>query len=179
MSKGRSKPVSASVEGKVAGMGKITITKLELLELWNGLPLLGSMNGFKLGYAVARTRAKLRPEIEALDESLKPRQEFTMYETKRLELCMKYAEKDDQGVAIIVNDQFIFGPNQGKFDIEIAKLNTEYTKAIEARQRQVAEYNASLKEEIVVEVHQVVESDIQTDPEPTVAQMAVLYYLIV
>ena len=38
----------------------ITITRQELLELWSGLSALSDLKGFRLGYAIVRTKAKLK-----------------------------------------------------------------------------------------------------------------------
>jgi len=157
---------------------EITITRRELLELWNGLPLLANLKGFKLGYAVARTKIKLRPEVEALDESIKPGEEFKEFEAKRMELCNKHAQKDPKGKAITENSQFVFGDNMEAFQKEMIPLNQEYEQVIKDQMQKVEDYNSALKDMITVEVHTVTEADISTDPEPTVAQMEVLYHLL-
>lgn len=158
-------------------MSNITITRQELLELWHGLPALSDLKGFKLGYAVARTKAKLKPEVEALEESLKPDKSFEGYEKKRLELCHKHVQKDVQGNPLTQNGQFLFGDNREAFDVEMEPLSEEYAGIIEDRKQQVEDYMASMKEPITVEVHQVSEDDLSVQ-EPTVAQMHVLYHLI-
>jgi len=157
-------------------MSQITITRQELLELWHGLPALANLRGFKLGYAVARTKAKLKPEIEALDEALKPPDAFQKYEEKRMELCRKHVQKDGQGNPVISGNEFVFGENRGMFDAEMVPLQEEYAQAIEDRKKQTEDYVAGLKEPITVEVHQIAEADVPADA--TVAQVDVLYRLI-
>jgi hypothetical protein len=157
-------------------MSKITITRQELLELWHGLPLLADLRGFKLGYAVARTKAKLRPEVEALEEAMKPGKDYQAYEEKRLKLCRKYVQKDSQGNPVIQGDQFVFGENREAFDAEMEPLGLEYTGAIAGRLKQFEDYNASMKEEVAVEIHQVAAADVPEDA--TVGQVAVLHHLI-
>jgi len=155
----------------------ITITRQELLELWHGLPALSDLKGFKLGYAVARTKAKLKVEIGALEEALKPDKVFQEYEEKRLALCQKHVQKDGQGNPLTQGGQFVFGENREVFDATMAPLQEEYAGAIEDRKQQVEGYLASMKEAIAVEIHHVSEDDLK-DQEPTVAQMQVLYHLI-
>ena len=157
-------------------MSKIIITRQELLELWHGLPTLANLSGFKLGYAVARTKARLRPEVEALEEALKPDAAFQEYEEKRLALCQKFAQKDGQENPIIQGNQFVFGENREAFDAEMVPLTQEYGHAIKDRQQQIEDYSASLKENITVEVHHVAEADIPGDL--TVQQMGILYPLL-
>ena len=157
-------------------MTAVSMTKQELLELWQGLPALANLRGFKLGYAVARTKAKLRHEIEALDEALKPDKDFQAYEEKRLQLCRKYAQKDAQGNPIIQGDQFMFGENRGGFDAEMVPLSEEFAQAIEDRRKQVEDYQDSLRGPIEIEVHQIGLEDVPEDA--TVAQVAVLIHLI-
>ncbi len=157
-------------------MSDITITRRELLELWHGLPALSNLKGFKLGYAIARTKAKLRPEVEALDEALEPDAEFQVYEEKRLALCQKYVQEDGNGNPMIQTGQFVFGENRAKFDAEMAPLSEEYAQAIEDRKRQLEDYTAGLKDTITVEVHQVKLEDVPADV--TVGQAEVLFKLI-
>lgn len=157
-------------------MSEITITRQELLQFWSGLPTVAALKGFKLGYAVARTKAKIRPEVEALEESVRPAKDFERYEVKRLALCLKHAKKNDQGTPVIAGDQYIFGDNQEAFETEIAPLSEEYAGAIEDRRRQLEDYQAGLKETITVAVHQVLPEDVPE--EVNGAQMGVLYYLI-
>lgn len=154
----------------------ITITRQELLELWHGLPALADLKGFKLGYAVARTKAKLKPEVEALDEALKPDAAFQKYEEKRMELCRKFVQKDGQGNPVVSGNEFVFGENRGAFDAEMAPLTAEYAGAIEDRKKQIEDYQAGLKELITVEVHQIAEADVPDDAR--VGQVEVLYRLI-
>ena len=157
-------------------MSQITITRQELLELWHGLPALANLKGFKLGYAVARTKAKLKPEIEALDEALKPDTAFQQYEEKRMALCRKYVQKDAQGQPVVSGNEFVFGENREAFDAEMAPLQEEYAQAIEDRKKQTEDYVAGLKEPITVEVHQIALEDVPEDV--TVEQVEALYRLI-
>jgi len=155
---------------------QVTLTRAELLELWHGLPTLANLKGFKLGYAIARSKAKLKPEIEALEEALKPAQAFEEYERKRLELCRKYVQKDGQGNPVVSGNEFVFGDNREAFDAEMAPLQEEFAEAIENRKQQVEGYLSAMKEQITVEVHRVTEVDVPEDL--TVSQMAVLFHLI-
>jgi len=155
---------------------QVTITRAELLELWHGLPVLADLKGFKLGYAVARTKAKLRPVIGGFDKALKPDAAFQAFEEKRMKLCRKYAQKDPRGNFMSSSDSFVFGENQEAFDGEMAPLTAEFTEAIEARKRQIEDYNASLLESISVEVYQITEADVPDDV--SVRQVEVLIRLI-
>jgi hypothetical protein len=155
---------------------KITITRQELFELWNGLASLGNLKGFKLGYAVARTKAKLKPEVEALDEALKPSLEFRAYEDKRLTLCRQYAQKDINGAPVIIGKEFFFGDNKEAFDAALAPIQEEYAEVIADRKKLTDGYVEGLKEPITVEVHQINEADVPEDA--TVAQIEVLYRLL-
>jgi len=157
-------------------MSQITITRQELLELWNGLPTLADLKGFKLGYGIARTKAKLKPEVEALDEALKPDAAFQKYEEKRLELCRKHVQKDVGGNPLVSGNEFVFGDNREAFDTEMLSLQEEFAGAIEDRKKQIEDYLAGLKEKLTVEVHQIAEADVPADA--TVGQVELLYRLI-
>lgn len=155
---------------------KITIARQELLELWQGLALLGNLKGFRLGYAIARTRAKIKPEVEALEEALNPSAAFVEYEKKRLKICREHARKDDAGEPLIQGNQFVFVDRED-FETELAPVAAEYAQAIEDREKQIEDYNAGLKELITVEVHQIAETDIPEDV--TAQQVGVLYPLLI
>ena len=157
-------------------MSQITITRQELFELWYGLPALANLRGFKLGYAIARTKAKLKIEIEVLQEVLKPAPAFEEYEKRRMELCRKFAQKDGQGNPMIQGNEFVFGDNRGAFDTEMVPLQEEYAQAIEDRKKQTEDYVAGLKEPLTVEVHTVALEDVPEDV--TVSQVEVLIRLI-
>jgi hypothetical protein len=159
-------------------MSTITITHRELLELWNGLPSLANLKGFKLGYAVVRTKIKLRPEIEALEEVMKPSEDFIEFERKRTDLCQKFVMKDDKGNSMMDGDLYLFGENKNEFEAAVELLKQEHIVTLEERQKQFVEYIALLKKPITVEVSQITVEDVPFDFEPTVAQMEVLYYLI-
>ena len=154
---------------------KITITRMEMLELWNGLPGLVNLRGFKLGYAVARTKAKLKVEVEAIEEALKPDATFTEYEKKRLELCRQFAMKDERGEPLVQGNQFVF-QDRTEFEAQLVPVNEQYADAIKARTEQLEGYTASLREPITVEVHQIGPEDVPDDV--SVAQMDVLIRLI-
>ena len=156
----------------------ITITRQSLLELWNNLSTLSDLKGFRLGYAIARTKAKLKHEIEVLEESIKPDTSYQEYDAKRIELCRRFAKKDDKGESILQDNQFVFGDNYGGFNEELLLLQDEFAKAIENRRQQIESFNDLMKEEITIEVHEITEADIPTDPAPTVRQVEVLCYLI-
>lgn len=166
-------------------MPEVTMTKAALLNLWNQLPILSgagyqnpNLTGFKLGYAVARTKNYLRPEIEALESALRPDPKYQEFDQKRLQICKKYAKTTPDGKLISEGGQYVFGENQGAFDLELAPLKKEYRDALETRDQQIEDYNRELKNDITVNIHYITEEDIPKNPEPTVAQMEVLIHFL-
>ena len=138
-------------------------------------PALADLKGFKLGYAVARTKAKLKPEIEALDEALKPDAAFRKYEEKRMELCRKHAQKDTNGSPMVQGNEFFFGDSRAAFDAEMVLLQEEFTGAIEDRKRQIEDYNISMLENISVEIYPVAEADVPADASVRQVEVLILF----
>jgi hypothetical protein len=122
----------------------------------------------KVAYAIAKNRKILETEIETLQESIKAREDFTKYNTERIELAKKHARKDEKGNPLTKD-------NGGKYDIEdidafekeFETLKETHKEAIDYRQKQIEDFNAMEEEESKIVFHMIEESEI---PENATAQ---------
>ena len=88
----------------------------------------------KFAYAVMRTKKGLQPVVDSFNELRKPPEDYTKYETKRVEICQKYAKKVEGLDEPLIED--------GKYTIDEANA-TVLKEAMEALQR---EYEPLFKE---------------------------------
>jgi hypothetical protein len=144
------------------------MTKGEAISLYNALGKLGYLSGVKFAYAVSKNLSLLKPELEALQKAVEPSEEYKVYDKKRVELAEKYAKKDENEKAVIINNEYKI-ENQKEFNKEFEKLKKEFPKEIEIRDNQIKEQNELLKTEYTGELYKVSLFDIPK--EITVAQM--------
>lgn len=148
----------------------------QLIELFNGLSKLKNLRGVKLAYAIAKNQQLMHSEIEALQECIKPADEFLEFEEKRLALCRKHCLKDEKGNPIEKNGLFLGLDENDEFQSEISKLKKQYHNAIDARTTQLREYTNLLNSKINFDFYTISLSDIPDDV--TVEQMEILSYFI-
>ncbi len=149
--------------------------KQKIIELYQALNSLGNLSGVKFSYAVVRNINILKPEIEALQEVIKPSEEFTKYEQERIELAKEHSKKDDKGEPMSENNKFIL-EDEKKFEKEFEKLKEKNKKVFDDRQKQIDEYITLLETESSMELFKI---DISDVPEGiTTQQMNSIYELI-
>lgn len=147
----------------------------EIFSLFDGLNELGGLKGVKLAYAIAKNVSVLTPEIEAFKKSLEPTKEFSDYEKTRIEILEKYAKKDDDGKPIIEGNEYVL-ENKDEALKEIASHSENHKDVIEARQKQIGEFNDLMDKENAVSLHKVSLKDIPEDV--TTKQMVTLLKII-
>ncbi len=98
----------------------------EIINLLNNIkhfaPQLNNLKGAKLSYAIVRNTKILDDEAKLFGEILKPSEKFTEYDTKRGELCKKFAKKDAKGEFIKKNIN-PNNPNHYEYDIDTEDVN--------------------------------------------------------
>ena len=139
----------------------------KLFEIYSAMTELDKIvHGFKLGYALAKNLNKIKPEVEAVKQALKPSKEFTEFETKRIEASKSFAKLDDQGEPVIVDGAYDLADVEG-FTKAMDTLRVECSEALSNRDKQVEEYNALLLEEIEFEFHKVKLQDVENAIDAT------------
>ena len=116
----------------------------ELYELRAGLASVKGLRGLKFAIMVAKNTKAVQAEIKVIEEQQQaarpvPSEEFLDYDRARVELGREYANKDDDGNVVVVDNKFVLDKRQKEFD--------EAWKALrESNQEVVDEYEARVEE---------------------------------
>lgn len=138
------------------------LTKKEVLDLHNGLHAVGNLSGVKFAYAVSKNIAKLKSEVVAFQEAYVPLPEFLAYEKERFALAEEYAKKiDGKAQKTIENgvERFVI-ENEKVFEKKLEALKKKHKKVVDAREKQIKDFEELMKEEIEIDLYQVLVSDI-------------------
>ncbi len=105
----------------------------------------------KFSYFLAKNKKALKNEIDALQEAVKTSPEWLEYEQKRIQILVKYAEKDNNGEPIIRNNQYILN-RELIFEAtqEINDLVSEYKDVLDQREKEETELRKLLEEEVEI-----------------------------
>jgi len=125
----------------------------DLGEILRKLDSLGNLKGVKFCHAVSRNKAKLLKKTKEFAKAAKPYKEFEEFQNKTRELFLDYALKDEKGAVKVVveNGQRInkLDPEKKEeYEAAVVALKDEYTDAVEAREKQMEEYNEFMEEEV-------------------------------
>lgn len=124
------------------------ITNQKLWALLQGIKNLSGLKGVKFAYGMAKNKRLIEQEIEILQEAIKPSDKFQEYDKKRIDFCVKYADKDDKGKAKLEGNEYVFsGKNKEKFDKEIETLKKEYGQEQKEREEQIDEFHKLMTKE--------------------------------
>lgn len=138
--------------------------KKDVIKLYNALNSINGLKGVKFNYAVAKNKRILENERGAMEKALEQSDEFKKYESERVELCIKYAEKDKKGNPVMVNNNYKIEEKKEKtFEKEFEKLQKEHKSSIKEREKQFEEYNKLLEEKVEIKLHKIKEEDIPED----------------
>jgi hypothetical protein len=127
------------------------VKKSELMRLWAAIEKQMENNKHlpvKYGYFLAQNKIKIKDEVNALMEIVKPSQEYSRYDQRRAELAKSMADKDGAGNPIIEGGNYRIVENKEKFEKQLDGLRKEFKSEIEKVEKQLEEYNDILKEEI-------------------------------
>jgi hypothetical protein len=131
----------------------------------NALDSVSELKGVKFAFAVLKNRKKLEAQIEEdkdiFERILEPSEEYKEYEEKRIELCVLYSEKDEEGNAIIEDNKYKI-LDIDKFNNDLNDLTQYYQEYVDSRKEQIEEYNTLMEEDITIEFQKV---DIDNLPE--------------
>lgn len=126
----------------------------DLLELWKLIDdLKGTKYNIKFSYFLAKNRRKIQSEVESLDESVKPSEEYKIYDAERANLANRFSDKDSDDRPIIVNSNYMITEKLAEFNKEIDTLKEKYKKVINERDEQIEGYNKMLDEKVEFDGH--------------------------
>jgi len=138
------------------------MTRNELINFLQNLPKYKNAKGTKFNYAIRKNEKAIQLEVDDFYDMEKPEEAFINYDKARIEICKKYAEKDEKDQPVIENGNYKI-LDQENFKEEINKLQEENKEVIENRRKQVDDLNAFLAEESDIKICKVKLSDIPAD----------------
>ena len=123
--------------------------KVELFTLLRGLNEVANYSGAKFAYAVAKNLQVVTEECKVLEKLQEPTEAFKAFEAERMEIIVKVAEKDETGNPKVTDNQYtILAENREQFALDMQELQTKHKEALEARDKQITEFNALLEEPV-------------------------------
>jgi pyruvate-formate lyase len=154
---------------------QIKKTREEFLNLYQTLSQLGNLKGVKFAYIIAKNKEVIKPELVAIQEAGKMKDNYKEYDKERVELNEKYALKEKDGKPVIKDENYQIKDKE-TFEKALKELQEKHKEAIDEREAQIKEVNDLVKEEI--------EMDLKTLPlaivpeDITVRQMESLSIII-
>jgi hypothetical protein len=119
----------------------------EIVQLFNDIRAFGNLNGVKFSYAIAKNFNILKPEIDIINEVLKP------FNEKHKELAEKFCKKENDR-PVIVNDSYTFeGKNEEIFHKEFEDLKKKNKKLLD-------DYDKLLEEESTIKLFKIKLSEV-------------------
>jgi len=136
------------------------LSKQEIITLYQGLHSVGNLEGVKFTYAVSRNISYLKPEVDAIQASLKPSKVYFEYDKKRAELAEKHAVKEKGNPKKSPDGQKYIIADQAAFDKELKELQNKHKEVIDERKKQENSAEKLLEEKVMVELHWIELSEI-------------------
>lgn len=116
--------------------------------LFRGLDRLSHLRGVNFAYAVSRNLTALKSIMTAMDKALEATPEYMEFDKARVELAKKHAEKNEKGESIIEGNGYVIRDMKA-FEKDFEKLKKDNKELVEAREKQIKEYNELLELECV------------------------------
>lgn len=129
------------------------MTRGESIDLYRSLNQLGNLQGVKFAYCVAKNINMLKEEMTALDKSMEFSEKYKEFDSARIDLAEKYADKDESGEAKKEKsrnggEQFVISPvNQKKFEKDFEVLKKAHKASVLERDKQMEDYTKLLMEQ--------------------------------
>lgn len=146
--------------------------KYRLKELLKAFEALGNVECRKLSYVIMRNTERIKKELIALNEFIKPTEKEKEYDLKRIALCREHSNKNSEGEPITIFNwnQYVFDIKENQvFDEELKTLSEseEYREVVIAMKKKQEEYEKSMVEEdTTIEIYQIKEDDLPENFTP-------------
>jgi len=118
--------------------------------------------GVKFSYFVAKNLSILGAEIDVINKTIEASEAFAVYDQKRVALAEKYAKKDAEGKPVVVNNAYQI-EEQKTFDKEFDKIKKENKTVLDARTKQIEDYEKLLEEESKVTPYKIKQENLPED----------------
>lgn len=134
----------------------VTMKYKEVVALWNAIFEISGKKGTKFAYAVIKTKQNITPVVDELMKLQLPPRDYVAYDTKRIEICKEYSEKDEKGNPKTNGNNFIIAEDRkAEFEAKIVEHNEANSEVQKAFLNQVCDYNKKLDENVEVNIHKI------------------------
>lgn len=133
----------------------------EVLELAETLSAyvneLKLLKGAKFGYSIIKNIDLISKEAKTIQDVQLINEDFKKFEQARIDLCEKYANKDEKGKAKRIyksknNYEYDLDKNNSDFVNEYTQLQNNYSEAIKIQEDNFKEYHSFLNEDNSIEL---------------------------
>lgn len=126
----------------------------ELFELYQWLEAVSYIWWARFAYWVSKNKKRILEEIKTIESSNEPTEWYKEFDKERVELCKKFANKDENWEAKIVGKSYdIFDTDT--FNEELEKLREKYKSDLEEMEKKNKEYEELLKEESTIDFFEI------------------------
>lgn len=115
------------------------------------------LKGAKFGYSLLKNIDLIAKEAKTIQEVQKIEEGFKTFEEKRIELCEKFAEKDETGQVkknhkTKTSYEYVLDKTNPEFIDGFSKLQEEFKEAIQLQNANFKEYELFLNDENTIEL---------------------------
>lgn len=121
-----------------------------------------NLKGVKFAYAVGKNLEIIKSEVNALMKSQEASKEYQEFDKQRIELASEMSNKDEKGNPIIENNNYQI-QDLIKFKKALDILKGKHKKAVDAREKQVKEFEELLQEKTKVKLHKIKLAEVPDD----------------
>lgn len=136
----------------------MNLTRKQVIDIYGTLNTVGQKDmPVKGAYAVSKNKKIAENEVKVIEEAQNSMQEpegIKEFTDKRIEICKEFANKDENGEAIVKQNRFdIPLEKQPKFEEAVALLKEDYKEAFDKQDELTKEFQELLDEEIEMDFH--------------------------
>lgn len=134
----------------------VTMKYKDVVALWNSIFESNDKKGTKFAYAIIKTKQNITPIVDSLMKLQMPPKEYVAYDRKRVEMCIEYAEKDENNKPKTSGNNYIIAEDRkAEFDEKMTAHNVENAEVQKAFLKQIGDYNEKLNEDVEVNIHKI------------------------
>lgn len=122
----------------------------ELFDLYHWLEAVSHIGWARFAYWVSKNKKRILEEIKTIEAANEPTEWYKEFDKERVELCKKFADKDENWEAKIVGKSYDIS-DIGAFNKELEKLREKYKSDLEEMEKKNKEYEELLKEETTID----------------------------
>lgn len=123
----------------------------ELFGLYEWLEAVSYIWWVRFAYWVAKNKKMILNELKTIESANEPTEDYKNFEKERIELCEKFANKDENWQAKIIGKSYDI-PELLEFNIELKKLREKHKNALDEMQKKNEEYEKLLDQESDLEL---------------------------